>query len=396
MTTSVPPFIVDALITAARDRAGLVNFGNEDFLEALTAYTVALNDKAGMLSERGAAMIFEELVGTLVNRLKTADYIRKYPEAEEKKISRPVFIVGLYRTATTKLQHLLCADPRWLYLQTWQTIYPIPTPGGKPGEEDPRIAAGQRNLEQLKQVAPYVFMAHPLEATDPSEEVPFLTQGFRQMEAKQINPAFTAWIESHDKTPMYLDLRRSLQVLQHQAQNGDQEERRYCLKAPSHLGNIETLMKVFPDAKIIFTHRDPLPAIHSFTMIRESLRRLYVDNMDPKVMGTEILEQAATALDNFVIARKRLPANTFLDLRFEDIVSRGLELTTDIYRHVDVPLTPEVRACLARADEKGEEQKNRAEGRDAAHYGLSRERVYERTRNYLAWAQENIGAVTRL
>jgi hypothetical protein len=193
---------------------------------------------------------------------------------------------------------------------------------------------------------------------------------------------------------MYRDLHRALQVLQYQFKKPGIDEQRYCLKAPSHLGNIELLMKVFPDAKVIFTHRDPFNAVYSLAMIRESLRGMYAAHVDPEAIGAETLQEAATALDLSLTARLKFPPGAFFELRFDDIVERPLERIKDIYDYVDEPLTSEAAAALAEADEKRDEHKSRAEKRDPALYGLTRDRVHGATRGYLAWARETLGGLT--
>jgi hypothetical protein len=381
----------DVVIEAARERSGLTDFGYEEFVEPLSGYIGGLKEHAASFSVKGAAQIFRELVDALENRLKIQDFFRRHPQAADERISRPIFISGLYRSATTKLQSLLCADPRFLHLPTWQTSFPIPVGETPPGGEDPRIAMSRAHLELFKKNCPQAHLAHPLSANEPSEEVPFMTSSFRVLDAKQPSVSFANWLKTQDKEPMYRDFRRTLQALQFQFKKPGLVEQRYCLKAPLHLGHIETLIKVFPDAKVIFTHRDPYPAVYSFTMLRRSLRGMYMDDVDTQAIGSEILDQASTALGNFLTARSKLPAEHFLDLRFEDIVTKLFDMIDDIYAFIDAPLPPEIRAILARADEQPDEYKSRADQHDPAIYGLSPERVHARNAAYLDWARDHLG-----
>jgi hypothetical protein len=389
--TQRAPFSSAVVIDEARKRSGLTSFGETDFLDALEAYLAGLNEQLPLFSERGKGALFEEVVGALQSRLRLENYIAQNPGVLCERVSRPIFITGLYRSGTTRMQNLLSADPRLIHLQSWQTTKPVPMDGDASGENDPRIALSQQGLDMLKQMAPHASQAHPLRATDPSEEFPLMTPSFRAQDAKQVGSGFKHWLKAQDNAPMYRDLRRALQALQFQFKRPGVSEQRFVLKAPIHLGNLDLLTRVFPDAKVIFTHRDPFPAIHSFTMVRESLRGVYCDHIDPEMMGSEILEQAASALDRFVAVRASTPGGAFFDLSFQDIVTGLAERLDDIYRFIDAPLPEDVRATLRRTDGERDRHKSRASHRDPAHYGLTRERIDGRTRDYLAWARDMIG-----
>lgn len=383
----------DAAIATARQRSGLDDFGSEEFLEVLPAYVEGLRENAINFNERGAAMAYEEVVGALQRRLDVQEYLRLNPAVEQEEISRPVFITGLYRSATTRLQGLLCSDPRFQYLETWKTQRPLPMPGAGSAEggEDARIGLSRTALRFFASAAPHAMAAHPLTATDPSEEFPFLTFSFRVLDAKQSSLSFAEWLKKQDKRPMYRDLRRMLQVLQFQFKKPGLDEQRYCLKAPQHLGNLDALLDVFPDARIIVTHRDPFPAIHSFTQMRESLRGIYTDHVDPVRIGNEILDQSSTALDNFLGARSRLGPGHFLDFSFHEIVTRLFERIDDIYDFIGAPLTPEVREELTRVDSQRDEHRSRARSQAPGRYGLSPQRVHARNAAYMQWAKVSVG-----
>jgi len=393
MTVSVHDLTAQAVIHAACERSGLTDFGGDDFREPLEHYIAGLQDNADAYSAGGARQIFAELVRALESRLAITDYIRRNPAVAHERISRPVFITGLYRSATTKLQNLLCADTRWLHVQTWQAGDPVPLPGVSADGEDPRIEICRGRLAYMAQAARQAFLAHPLAATDPSEEYSLMTPSFRIVDAKQFSPAYFDWIETQSKVPVYRDLHRALQVLQHQFKRRDIDEQRFCLKAPIHLGNLDALLEVFPDAKILVTHRDPFPAIHSYSMVRESLRGMYMEKVDARVLGAEILERSARALDSFLEVRSAKPDH-FLDLAFPDVVSRASELIESIYAFVQSPVTADAKRALLTEDARREEHRSGADRRDPGHYGLSPAAVHRRTRAYMNWAARNVGDIS--
>ncbi|WP_414900202.1 sulfotransferase family protein [Sphingomonas flavalba] len=330
-----------------------------------------------------------ELDRALDGRLAMTDYIRRHPQILRERIVRPVFITGLYRSATTKLQNLMCADPYWQHVTTWQAGDPVPLADAPAGGEDPRIGVCHRRLAYMKQAAEQAFLAHPLAATDPSEEYALMTPSFRIVDAKQFGAGFLEWVRAQSMVPVYRDLHRALQLLQYQFKRQDLPEQRFCLKAPIHLGNLDALLEVFPDAKILVTHRDPFPAIHSYTMLRESLRGMVVDQVDPQALGDEILERSAQALDAFVRVRRRHPEH-FLDLGFRSVVHHGADLIDTIYRFVDAPVSSEARAAFRAEDNRKDTHKSGALRQDPARYGLDPGRVNARVRGYLDWADRHV------
>ena len=69
---------------------------------------------------------------------------------------------------------------------------------------------------------------------------------------------YRTFIESCDMVPAYRHHKRTLQVLQSDAPG------RWVLKMPAHAYFIDGLLAVYPEAKIIWTHRDPYKSVASF------------------------------------------------------------------------------------------------------------------------------------
>jgi hypothetical protein len=393
MTAFADRFSAPVLIAEARKRSGLDHFGGEQFRDALGPFLESLHRQEAQFSEIGRIMLFEELVGGLEKRLRIEDYFRRHPDAMDETISRPVFITGLYRSGTSKLLGLIAADPRFQFLANWKTVSPAPIGPHVPGEPDPRIEKAEKSLALLRERSPHAAAAHPLTALSPSEEVALMMSSYRAVDAKHLRTGFNDWVLGQDNGPMYRDLHRVLKVLQHQFRIPGLGEQRYVLKAPVHLGNLDWLLREFPDARVIVTHRDPFDAVHSFTMVRESLRGMYCDHIDPLDMGTEIIEQASGALERSVESRARLPSGSLFELPFTDIVRRMPDRLEELYAFIGADLTDGVRDALAREEAHGAQHKSRAERKDPATYGLTRERVYAAMPDYLAFVRESQGIV---
>src|SRR5438128_12244195 len=112
-----------------------------------------------------------------------------------------------------------------------------------------------------------------------------------------------------------------LQFLQWQKQlRGVPAAQRWILKTPQHLHTLELLFKVFPQAKVVLTHRDPAHTIPSMASMAHTLWKMYADEPDPKTVGQQWSTRMRRAVHHTMEVRNTLPADRFLDIRFADTV----------------------------------------------------------------------------
>ena len=241
-----------ALTRTASERAGLDDWGDPGFRERLDVLCASLRDEAG-LSDVGVAMAFEQLVGNLVNRLRLEALISAHPEIEEVAIERPIIICGLPRTGTTHLHNLIAADPNLRYLPYWESLEPFPAP------DEPDIAARRARcavgLDLVNTSMPEFRRMHDMTVDHAHEEIQLLANDISGMlfETTYHLPSFAAHYKSHDQTPSYAYLKRSLKAIEW-LRGGS----RWVLKSPQHLEQFPALYATFPDATFVVTHRDPV------------------------------------------------------------------------------------------------------------------------------------------
>ncbi|MGH7479867.1 MAG: sulfotransferase, partial [Candidatus Methylomirabilales bacterium] len=102
---------------------GLSDSGDEDFREPLSQLLHALESEA-RLTLVGRIVARADIVGLLANRLRLEEDRRRHPEIGEERIRRPVFIVGLPRSGSTLLHHLLAQDPASRAARAWEVMEP--------------------------------------------------------------------------------------------------------------------------------------------------------------------------------------------------------------------------------------------------------------------------------
>ena len=347
-TTAAGALDVEQVLASATERTGgLTDFGDGNYRTALKVLFASLADEAN-LSQQGQALMQERVIGQLVNRLMIEDYCKRFPEILTQRIDDPVVIVGLPRTGSTLLQRLLAVDPRFYSAAWWETRYPAPLPDDPADQPERRMALACDEVEAMIQAMPEILTIHPLDAMQADEEFMLMEHAFMSAMDSYVNvPSYTAWLELQDQTPVYGYLKKMLQFLQWQKlRRGVPGAQRWLLKTPQHLHKLEILLKVFPQAKVVLTHRDPVQTIPSLASFAYTLWKMYSDTPDPQVVGQLWCAQMRHAVHHAMQVREDSPAEHFLDVQFEDTVSDPFRVIEFIYRFLNMSFPDHLRSAM--------------------------------------------------
>ena len=323
------------LLDSARRATRLEDFGDDLFLEPLRMLLRGLETEA-RLTLIGRLTAQRDTVGLLVNRLRLQHDRTRHPGIEEEQIKSPVFIVGLPRTGSTLLHHLLAQDPESRVVQSWEAMLPSPPPSREQYETDPRIATAARQLGLLDALSPEFKAIHPLGAQLALECIAFMSPSFRcwRFNTMYRVPTYQDWLEGQDLLPAYRFHRRFLQHLQWGRPGG-----RWVLKAPSHMLAFDALLQTYPDARIVQTHRDPLTVLASVGSMTAVLYSAFSDDVDMLEIGREVSHRWTTGLERTLQFRGNGQADRFVDVHYHELVRDPLTVVRRIYAHLDVPLT---------------------------------------------------------
>ncbi|MBW1900854.1 MAG: sulfotransferase [Deltaproteobacteria bacterium] len=339
----------ESLITEAREKSGLTDFGDESFRRPMRMLLKAMEEEA-RLNEIGRITQRARIVGLLVNRLRTEDHFKRFPEILEQEIRKPLVIVGLGRTGTTMLQRLIASDPRILSVFWWESRNPAPFPGAgnmADGSRDPRIIDAEAEVSAMIDLAPDLAAIHPIEAEASDEEIMLLEHSFFSTtpEALVHIPSYSMWLEQQDQTAGYEYLKQLLQFLQWQKKRSGVTGERWVLKTPHHLGFLDLLFKVFPDATVIQTHRDPVETIPSWASLVYTLRTLASDSADAKEAGRHWSRKFKNATRHSLQIRDTFPGR-FIDIWYRDVLKDPVTQIRQIYEYTGMELTPEVEQTM--------------------------------------------------
>jgi hypothetical protein len=357
----------DALLEAARRETGLDDFGDPSFREPMRRLFEALNGEA-RLNDAGRAYFAERIGNVLVTRLRVEDWFRRHPEILEEEIAAPLAIVGLPRTGTTMMHRTIASDHR-MYAPLW---YEVRNPAPLPGTDfsagiDPRIAVAEAEVRALLETSPDLASIHPMDARGPDEDIMLLEQSFFSTVPESFAhlPQFGLWLEQQDQRPGYRYLKRLLQFLQWQKKQRGLEAERWVLKAPHHIHFPAVLFETFPDVKVLQTHRDPLQLMPSYGSMMYALIHPLSDAADKVAIARHWCDKWATGMTATLRFRDAGHDDRYLDMWYEDTVSRPLEEIQRLYDFVGVDLTPEARAEMERWRDM-----NRREARPTHQYTL--------------------------
>src|SRR3954452_904164 len=149
----------DAVLAAARQRAGLDDFGTNWVRESLDNLVRFLNTDP-KISDVQRAAAYDQIVEVLAGRLRLIDDRKRYPGIDDEVIEAPIIVMGFGRSGTTFLHSLIAEDPANRAPAYWEVARPSPPPGlAEPG--DPRIEAGHRDIKEWLDGIPGFITQHP-------------------------------------------------------------------------------------------------------------------------------------------------------------------------------------------------------------------------------------------
>ena len=331
-----------SLIAAARRTTGLYDFVDESFREPMRRMLDSLENEA-RLHPIGRVTMRESLVRALVNRLRLEELTVRHPEIAEIPVAAPVFVVGLQRTGTTLLQRLLTCEPRLRAMAAWEGLNPAPFPGGPDRRgRDPRLRLARTAERALRYLAPELFAIHPVEAEEPEEDIHLLDVTFVSpaVDAIARAPSYQAWFRDVDQLPAYRYMRRLMQLLLWQRGG------RWLGKTPHHLEHLDELLTVFPDAKIVVTHRDPTRTVASFCSMMAHSRAMFCDAVDPYEVGQQFGAKAIRAVERLMDVRSRADPDSFLDVLYQDTVADPLKQVRRVYDFIGLELAPNTETAV--------------------------------------------------
>jgi hypothetical protein len=316
-----------SVVASAAKTAGSDDLGSDSFREPLGVFLSACETEAE-LTTFGRILITKMLAGALANRIALQRWAEHHPGVREERIVRPWIIVGLPRTGTSVLSQLLGLDPMARPLLQWEAAHPIPPPTLEGADEDPRIAQTAKEINGLMKLNPPLKAMHPFGATLAQECVALFMYDVRTLalETQAHVPSYARWLEQADMAPAYAQHRLALQTLQ-----STKPTERWILKTPNHLWHLEALLAAYPDARIIWTHRDPGPVVTSLASLANAGQRPLTSRSDPRPTAEEWKRKCAFALGSALAFDEKSDDGWCRHLHYDELMADPLGTIRALY-----------------------------------------------------------------
>lgn len=327
------PLDLEGILALARARTGLSDFGDDGFRIAAARLLENLIEQP--LTALGRGLTSLALQRAAQNRLELQAFLRKHPEIERIPIERPVFIVGLPRTGTTLVQNLLALHPDRRGLETWELMRPVPTLRSNEEDRRHRMQQAGRMLGLAHLLAPDMRPVHAMTSTTLEECWMLFANSFCVLNYDFQAGArrYGAWLtEQHAMRQAYREYKLYLQLLLWQ-----RPARQLVLKCPEHLWFLDDLLAVFPDACLVWTHRDPTEVLASYSSLMSMPRRTLFGRVDPIEIGACLRDRFLEGLGRALSSRDRHGEARFFDLDFAELARNPGQSVRDLCQHFGLP-----------------------------------------------------------
>lgn len=367
----------DRLHDEAVAATGLDDFGDPAYREGLEQL-LAARDTSGVDYPGDGETILSPLRQTLAARLESIDRIKRMGTGLPA-IERPIFILGLPRTGTTAMQRMLMSDPQLQGLEYWLGASPKPRPSRKEWDSDADYVACKEGLRAMMEAAPLIGKMHPM-AADKGEECRLvMEQSFGHSSFSLVAPIrpYQDWLFKADLEPHYRHFKAVLGLI-----GSNEPEKAWVLKCPHHAPQVDSLLRVFPDARIVLMHRPVEDLVPSVVRLGESFLGLVEgDAIDMQSRATMIVDNLDLTLRRLLAVRAANPDN-FLDISMASFVAEPLATAERIYAHFGIGMGESSRSALRQWVCDNQHGNHGAHANDTHRFGLDRVALRQRFNYY--------------
>lgn len=329
----------DELIHQAQQRTGLRDFDGDTFRAPLEFMLRCIDRREER--DRIHQALDEEMVNALANRLRVSDWLREHPELEDAPIERPVIVMGMPRTGTTAVSYLLGCDPRFRSLLNWEAVDSVPPPTTATLKSDPRCVEKKQLQEKILPNLPF-STPHWEWADGPTECIFVQAQDFKALswESRIASRDYSEFMLHCDMSTAYDYQKKVMRVLQSQAPG------RWALKMPSHALHFTWALRAFPDARFVWTHRDPFETLASFGNMTTISHTVALGHIDERFIHDMAPRQLAEHADRPMRLRASLPVDTIFDVYCAELMRDPIPVMRDLYAWLGEELDDEVEKAM--------------------------------------------------
>ncbi len=339
---------LESVLVAARAEAGLDDFGDLGFTVALARLLESARRDL-RFSAKGFMAFQANIRRWLVNRLRYIDGVKANPGILEEDVSDPIIVLGMPRSGTTKMQRLLSAAPGTIALPLWMAQNPAPFPDEEPGNPAGRIAHARAIQEAQRANNPEFLASHERTAEEAEEDSDLLLVAIDYLMNFIIHPsdALLDWLRERPRLPAYEMQFKLLQYLQWQ--QGGRRGRRWVLKNPGHIGQLDALSTVYPKATILHLHRNLRTVLPSYCQLIRAIYRDLFDDYDPRHIGRQTLAYWGPEFRRHRAQRQALRDRlNIVDAPYGAVLDDAVRLAGAVFERAGMSMTGRMERALKR------------------------------------------------
>ncbi len=361
---------LNSVLAAAREEAGLRDYGDLGFTEALAKLLGCARDDL-RFSDTGFMAFKANIHRWLVNRLRYVDGVKANPAVLDEDVSDPIIVLGMPRCGTTKMQRLLSATPGTIALPLWMTQNPAPFPDEKPGNPAGRIAFARAIQEAQRANNPEFLASHERTAEQAEEDSDLLLFAIDYLMIFIVHPsdALLEWLRKRPRLPAYEMQRKLLQYLQWQ--QGGKRGRHWVLKNPGHIGQLDALSTVYPKATILHLHRDLRTVLPSYCQLIRAIYLDLFDDYDPRRIGRQTLAYWGPEFRRHRMQREELQGRlNIVDAPYQAVLDDAIGVASELLARAGITMTEEMESALEQWQAENVQHKHGKPSYSMEEFGL--------------------------
>lgn len=330
-------------------------------LHANLAALVGSLNQDGRHSAEGRASCRQAILRVVKDRLTLQKWLSDFPAIAEEVIREPVFLTGLPRSGTTYFQYLFDRDRRFRLIRTWEAIMPFPPPGHDPASVATRKAMERQVNNEIRSKVEGFDALHLIDEDGPQECHLFLEYGYGAAgyhNMYDVPGYFDFLMDSLDLEPVYRLEKQMLQLLQWKT-----PQPRWALKYPNHVIAMDTILKVFPDARFVMTHRDPVQTLASIAKMTLSLRGTReAAQVDAARVGAQMRHFIRRHIDRIMAFCTGPDAHRVTHVDYYRVAEDPAAVLGEVHAGIGIDTPDDVREAIAawrRDNPKGKRGENR-------------------------------------
>ncbi len=378
---------------------GLTDFGTDDTTGCKASMPVLQADRTGFIqrylitrnvgrrrsgaiySPLGYALCGNVLHKRMCQRLRHIDFMKRHPQIRHVSIHRPIFVIGFPRTGTTLLHELLGLHSKARMHYTWEQMEHVPTTheetiSAQRINRQRRYAENKPHFERiLKVMGSNIQKIHRIGYDEPEEcttpcamelpwaipEIPLMVHAMPELLPLGCGLAFDyykeylqllTWQAAGDMPSQHISSLSAEKGIDLKTPEGAKAlgcDLTWVLKCPFHLPYLDELFAAFPDATVVWTHRDPVECIASACSLYETLAEVGSDSwtVDKAAIGESVLKYTEICLNRAEESIAKLnqatteksdqrKRNSIIHVRYADNIKKPQDVCTGILKQAEV------------------------------------------------------------